>query len=70
MAALILSCSGANSVSTWIYRVIAARSDDIAALAFQHVGTIAEVGGLDLDFGEVDILLRKCGTGKKHGDTR
>ena len=43
------------------YRVIAARHDDIPALAFQHVGAVAEVGGLDLNFREVLPLRKGCG---------
>ena len=38
------------------YCVIAARSDDIPALAFQHVGAIAEVGGLHFDLGKIRLL--------------
>ena len=37
--------------------VSAHRDRDVAALAFEHIGLVAEVSGLDLDLGEIDILL-------------
>ena len=47
------------------------RDGDVAALALEHVGLVAQVGGLDLDLGEVDVLLSKCGSGsKQHGRAR
>jgi hypothetical protein len=48
------------------YRILAARNDDISALALQHVGAIAKVGGLHFDLGKIRLL----GTGRpgeKHG---
>ena len=35
------------------------RHGDVPALAFEHVDVVAEVGGLDLDLGEID--RRRCG---------
>ena len=29
------------------------RDRDVAALAFEHIGVVAEIGGLDLDLGEI-----------------
>ena len=40
------------------------RDRDVAALALEHIGLVAEVGGLDLDLGEIDVLLRDCGSGE------
>ena len=53
MAALILSCSGANSPSTMMMPSFDDRHGDIAALAFEHVDVVAEIGGLDLDLREI-----------------
>src|SRR5262249_17124980 len=41
---------------------VAANGDrDVAALAFEHVGLVAKVGGLDLDLGEIGRLrLRRA----------
>src|SRR5256885_11258674 len=46
-------------------------------LALEHVDVVAEVGGLDLDLGEIDrpgrrgrgrgLLLRECATGQQEG---
>ena len=40
---------------------------DVAALAFQHVGLVAKVGGLDLDGIPVGLLLRECDPRNEHG---
>ena len=53
MAALILSCSGANSPSTMMMPSFDDRHGDVAALAFEHVDLVAEIGGLDLDLREI-----------------
>ena len=37
---------------------------DVAA--FQPVGIMAEINGLDLDLGEIDVLLRLCGKRKRN----
>jgi hypothetical protein len=37
------------------------RDRDVAALAFEAVGVVPEIDGLDLDLGEIDVLLRLCG---------
>jgi hypothetical protein len=50
--------------------VAADRDRDIAALALEHVSLVAQVGGLDLDLGEIDALLRDCGSGEQHGRAR
>jgi hypothetical protein len=49
------------------------RDGDISALAFEHIDVVAEIGGLDLDLGEVRrrrcggrLLLRDGGPGKPH----
>jgi hypothetical protein len=31
---------------------------------------VSQVGGLDLDLGEIDILLRDCGSGKQQSGAR
>jgi len=41
-------------------RVIANGNDDVPALAFQHIGAIAEVGGLDLNLREILPLRKGC----------
>ena len=46
------------------------RDRDVAALAFEQIGLVAEIGGLDLDLGEIDVLLRECGSGEQHGCAR
>jgi hypothetical protein len=37
------------------------RNGDVAALAFQHVSLVAEIGGLDLDLGEILFGHGGCG---------
>ena len=47
---------------------------DVPALALEHVDVVAEVGGLDLDLGEIDwrrgrrwcLLLRNRNSGEQH----
>jgi hypothetical protein len=43
------------------------RDGDVAALAREHVSLVAEIDGVDLDFGKIDRLLGIGDTGKKHG---
>jgi hypothetical protein len=50
--------------------VTAHRDRDVAALAFQHIGHVAEVGGLDLDLREIRLLGigRRCGQQRGAGE--
>ena len=49
------------------------RHGDVSALAFEHIDVVAEIGGLDLDLGEIRrrrcgrrLLLRDGGPGQQH----
>jgi hypothetical protein len=53
---MILSCSGANSPSTWNHAVLPTPNDDVSALAFQHIDVVAERRRLDFNFGKVLAL--------------
>jgi hypothetical protein len=46
------------------------RDGDVSTLALQHIGVVPQVGGLDLDLGEIDVLLRGGGSGKQNGGAR
>src|SRR5262249_53154684 len=43
------------------------RDRDVAALAFEAIGVVAEIDRLDLDFGEITLL---CVGGSRHQDGR
>jgi hypothetical protein len=79
MAALILSCIGELTVDH-DYAVIGKRNRDVASLAFQHIGLVAKIRGLDLDLRPIrpdwrrGLRLRVCaacerdGGGRKRGE--
>src|SRR5215470_11001561 len=50
--------------------VCADRNRDIAALALEHIGVVAKVGGLDLDLVPIDRLLSHCSAGAQHSSGR
>ena len=39
---------------------------DVAALSVRPADIMAEIDGLDLDLGEIDVLLRLCGKRKRN----
>ncbi len=78
IAALILSCSGANWPSTMMMPALPTATVMFPPLALEHVDVVAEVGGLDLDLGEIDrrgrcrrrgrgLLLCECAAGQQQG---
>jgi hypothetical protein len=53
------------------YNAVRAYCDgDVPALTLEHIGLVAKIRCLDLDFREIDVLLRVCGSDRQYSSAR